>query len=406
METNPILFRDLTYIFVAALVGGLAAWRLRVPLILGFVLGGMAISPFTPGPQLSDLHTFEVFSEVGIVLLMFSAGAEFSIRDLMRVKWVALVGAPIGIFFMIGIGGAVAKLAGWNVTEAVVIGTTISAASTMVLLRLLSDVGNTDTPFGRVAAGIALVSELTVICITVVLPAFGSSEKGLFSKAAWTLGKALILLFPLAFLAIKVIPTTFRRVKLTCSPELFLLIVIAVCLVTAALAREAGFSFAVGAFLAGFSISGLPDLHEANTQLAPLRNAFAALFFVSLGALIEPELLFKSLPLLGVMLLFIVLGKFLIWTAITRLFGYPISTAIVVGSALTQIGEFSFVVVQVAWSSGIVSEHVFSTTIAASLISIFLNVFIARRAFGRFNRSAGDKSALDCNSDFLLEKVL
>src|ERR1700735_4509949 len=146
MEADPILFRDLTYVFLAAVLGGLLAWRLKLPLILGFVVGGVVISPFTPGPQLSDLHTFEVFSEVGVVLLMFSAGAEFSIRDLMRVKWVALVGAPIGIFSIIGIGGAMAKLAGWNVTEAVVIGATISAASTMVLLRLLSDAGNTDTP--------------------------------------------------------------------------------------------------------------------------------------------------------------------------------------------------------------------------------------------------------------------
>jgi len=109
MEANPILFRDLTYIFLAAVFGGLVAWRLRLPLILGFILGGIAISPFTPGPHLSDVHTFEVFAEVGVVLLMFSIGVEFSIPDLLRVKWVALLGAPIGILLMVGIAAAAAS---------------------------------------------------------------------------------------------------------------------------------------------------------------------------------------------------------------------------------------------------------------------------------------------------------
>src|SRR6202161_874968 len=117
MEPNPILFRDLTYIFLAAVVGGLLAWRLRLPLILGFVLGGIAISPFTPGPHVSDLHTFEVFAEVGVVLLMFSIGVEFSIPDLLRVKWVALLGAPIGILLMLGLAIATGKLAGWSAMQ-------------------------------------------------------------------------------------------------------------------------------------------------------------------------------------------------------------------------------------------------------------------------------------------------
>src|SRR6202789_3423496 len=141
MEPNPLLFRDLTYIFLAALTGGRVGFRLRLPLILGFVLGGIAVSPFTPGPHLSDLHTFEVFAEVGVVLLMFSIGVEFSIPDLLRVKWVALVGAPIGILFMVGVSVAAGTLAGWSTSEGVVIGATVSVASTMVLARLLTDTG-------------------------------------------------------------------------------------------------------------------------------------------------------------------------------------------------------------------------------------------------------------------------
>ncbi len=386
MEPDPILFRDLTYIFLAAVVGGLVAWRLRLPLILGFVLGGIAISPFTPGPHVSDLHTFEVFAEVGVVLLMFSIGVEFSIPDLIRVKWVALVGAPIGILAMLGIALGVGKLAGWTLTEGLVIGAAISVASTMVLARLLRDSGNMASTHGRVMIGITLVEDLAVICMTLVLPAFGGSGKDLFVNAAWTLGKAFLLLVPLGFLAIKVIPPVFRRVKATCNTELFLLIAIAVCLGTAALAQAVGFSVALGAFLAGLSISGLEDLHDAHTQLVPLRDTFVALFFVTLGTLIDPHVLAKSLPLLGLMLLLIIIGKFLVWMAVVWIFRYSFWTAIAVAAGLTQIGELSFVVVQVGRSSGMVAENVFSTLIAASLISILLNVFIVRATFAWLNR--------------------
>jgi CPA2 family monovalent cation:H+ antiporter-2 len=158
-------------------------------------------------------------------------------------------------------------------------------------------------------------------------------------------------------------------------------VAIAICLGTAALAQAVGFSVALGAFLAGLSISGLPDLHDAHTQLIPLRDAFAALFFVSLGTLVDPKVVLNSLPLFGLMLLLIVAGKFLVWATVVWLFRYPIGTAVAVAAGLTQIGELSFVIAQVARSSGIVAENVFSTVIAASLISILLNVFIVRVTF-------------------------
>lgn len=379
MEANQILFLDLTYIFLAASGGGLIAWRLRLPLILGFVLGGIVISPITPGPKLSDLHSFEVFAEVGVVLLMFSIGVDFSIPDLLRVKWVALAGGPIGISLVIGLAMLLAKLGAWGMTEGVVIGAAISVASTMVLASLLTHSGNLKTSYGRVMIGITLVEDLAVVCIAVLLPILGGgSEDDRIAKAGWILGKAFVLLVPLAFIAIKAIPRLLRYLKRTDSPELSLVVAIAICLGTAAVTQAAGFSIVLGAFLAGLSISGSDDLRHAHAQLIPVRDAFVALFFVSVGALITPSALAHSLPLLGTMLLLIVAGKFVIWTVVVRLFHYPLWTAIAVASGLTQIGELSFVLVQVARSSGIVAENVFSTTLAASLISILLNVFIVR----------------------------
>lgn len=387
MEPNPLLFRDLTYIFLAAVAGGLVAWRLRLPLILGFVFGGIAISPFTPGPHLSDLHSFEVFADVGVVLLMFSIGVEFSIRDLMRVKWVALIGGPLGILLILGIAVATGRLAGWSMQKGLVIGAAVSVASTMVMARLLTDAGKLTETFGRIMIGITLVEDLAVICMTVVLPAFSGGGEGNLTKAAWTLGKALLLLVPLAVLAVKVIPRVLRRVKATCNSELFLLVGVAVCLGTAALAQAVGFSVALGAFLAGLSISGIEDLHDANTQLVPLRDAFVALFFVSLGTLIDPRMLLHNVALLGVLLLLIVVIKLLVWGAVVWLFRYTFRTAITVAAGLTQIGELSFVLVQVARSSGMVGEDVFSAVIAASLMSILLNVFLMRIAFRWVDRT-------------------
>ncbi len=378
MEANPVLFRDLTYIFLAAVLGGILAWRLKLPLILGFVLGGIVISPFTPGPRISNLHTFEVFAEVGVVLLMFSIGVDFSIPDLLRVKWIAIGGGALGICLTVSLALAASWIAGWTFIHGFLIGATISVASTMVLARMLADSGAMNTQYGRVMIGITLVEDIAVVFMTIIIPIFNGPAEGRFAKAAWTLGKAVLLLIPLVFLAMTVVPRVLRNVAKTKDSELFLLVAIAICLVSAAVAQSVGFSVALGAFLAGLSISGSEDLHEAHTALIPLRDAFVALFFVSLGTLVVPSVIMHNLGLLVAMLLLIVIGKFVIWTAVMRLFRYSLWTSIAVAAGLTQIGELSFILVEVARKSGLVGEEVFTATLAASLISIFLNVLIVR----------------------------
>lgn len=395
MEANPVLFRDLTYIFLAAVFGGLAAWRLKLPLILGFVLGGIVISPFTPGPHLSDLHTFEVFAEVGVVLLMFSIGVDFSIPDLMRVKWIALGGGTLGILFSLALALGVSWLLGWTMIQGFVIGATISVASTMVLARLLTDCGALSTEYGRVMIGITLVEDIAVVFMTIIIPIFSGPSEGRLQKAAWTLGKATLLLIPLVFLAMTVVPRVLRRAARTKDHELFLLVAIAICLVSAAVAQAVGFSVALGAFLAGLSISGSEDLHEAHTALIPLRDAFVALFFVSLGTLVVPSVIIHNLPLLGVMLLLIVVGKFVIWLGVMKLFRYSLWTSIAVAAGLTQIGELSFILVEVAKKSGLVGEEVFTATLAASLISIFLNMLLVRWVMRRITPKIAPQSTAE-----------
>src|SRR5579872_1034646 len=242
MEASHHLFLDLTQIFIAAVAGGFVAWRFRLPVILGFVLGGIILSPFTPGLHLSEIGTFEEMAEVGVVLLMFSIGVEFSITELLSVKWVAVLGGSIGIALSLALSVGISVLAGWNVTHGIVIGATISVASTMVLARLLSDRGGMSSTSGRVKIGITLFEDLAVVFMTVILPVFAGSEQDRFTKAAWTLGKAILLIIPLTFVAMKVIPGLLRRARDTKDSELSLLAAIAICLGTAALSESLGFS--------------------------------------------------------------------------------------------------------------------------------------------------------------------
>jgi len=380
MAPDPVFFRDLAYVFLAALLGGGVAWLARQPLILGYVVGGILVSPLTPGPGVERVHTFELFAEIGVILLMFSIGIEFSLRDLLRVKWVALVGGPLGIVLSIALALGVGSVLGWRPLFGLIIGVVVSVASTMVLARLLVDRGALHTQHGRVMIGITLVEDLAVVVLTVLIPALGSLEPGRLLAIGAALGKALAILLPFGYVATKLVPPLMTRVARTRNAELFLLVALGVGLGTAALSQALGLSLALGAFLAGLVISESDYAHETLARLLPLRDAFVALFFVTLGALIDPRTLFDHLPLLGVMVGLIVLGKLVIWTVVVLLFGYAVWTAVLVGIGLTQIGEFSFILVQAARTAGHVGEDVYNATLAASLLTILINAALVRYA--------------------------
>ena len=378
MQPDSIFFQDLAVVFLAAVAGGVLARIAGQPLILGYVLGGIAIGPFTPGLTISGSHTFDLFAEIGVILLMFSIGLEFSVKDLMRVKWVALVGAPLGILLSIGLANIVGSLIGWSTIQSIVIGAVTSMASTMVLARLLVDRGELRTKQGRVMIGITLVEDVAVVAMTVLMPALGEFDSGRVLVIGQALAKALLILVPVGYLGTKVIPPIMTHVARTQNQELFLLVTLAISLGTAAVTQRIGLSLALGAFLAGLIISASEYGHETLARLLSLRDAFVALFFVTIGILIDPRVIIENLPLLSTMIGLIVAGMFLIWTTIVRLFGYSWTTAFLVGIGLTQIGEFSFVLVQVAKGAGLVGREVYNATLAASVITILLNAALVR----------------------------
>src|SRR2546425_12852399 len=231
------------------------AWKLRQPIILGYVLAGVLIGPFTPGPTVTHIHTLELFAEIGVILLMFSVGLEFSIKDLLRVRWVALIGGPVGILLSMGAGLLIGYLLGWTAAQGIVVGSVISVASTMVLTRLLLDRGELNTEHGRVMVAITLVEDLAVVILIVLLPSFGSLDASRLLPIAKAFGKAFLILVPALPVAAKIVPPILRAVARTRTPELFFGVVLAICLGTAALTQAVGLSPALGAFVAGLMIS-------------------------------------------------------------------------------------------------------------------------------------------------------
>jgi CPA2 family monovalent cation:H+ antiporter-2 len=375
---HPAFYRDLAYVFAAAVLGGGLAWLARQPLVLGYVVGGVLISPLTPGPAVSDLATFEAFAEVGVILLMFSIGIEFSVRDLVRVKWVALAGGPLGIVLSIGLGAAVGHLLGWPFVQSVVVGMVVSVASTMVLARLLLDRGELNSRHGRVIVGISLVEDLAVVVLIILMPRLGAVTPERVAAIAGGLALAAAILLPFFYLAAKVVPSLLTRVAHTRNQELFLLVTLAIALGTAAVTQAAGLSLALGAFLAGLLISESDYAHETLVRLLPLRDAFVALFFVTMGALLNPMAILAEPGILMVMVGLVIAGKLAIRAGVVRLFGYPARTAVLVGLGLSQIGEFSFVLVQVARRAGHVDDDVYQATLGTSLVTILLNALMVR----------------------------
>src|SRR5262245_23529329 len=352
MVSDPLVFRDLAYVFAAAVVGGALAWLARQPLILGYVLGGILIGPFTPGPSVSDVHTFELFAQIGVVLLMFSIGLEFSLRELRPVKWVALLGGPLGLALTVLLTLGAGTLFGWPPRQSIVVGAVVSVASTMVLARVLLERGELQTLHGRIMLAIAIVEDLAVVVMTVLLPEIGDLGVARAAGILEALGKAALILVPFAYLAARGVPALMTRVARTRSRELFLLVALAIGVGTAALTHAVGLSTALGAFLAGLLISNSDYAHETLAGLLPLRDVFVAMCFVTIGALVDPLQLFANPSLLAVMVALVMVGNFLIWTAVVWLFRYPLATAVRAAAGLTQIGEFSFVLVQVARAAG------------------------------------------------------
>ena len=381
-----------------AFVFGFAAARLGLPPIVGYLLAGVALSPFTPGP-VGDAAIAGQLAEIGVILLMFGVGLHFSFEDLLAVRRVAVPGAAAQIAVATGLGAAAARLWGWSWGAGLVFGLTLSVASTVVLLKALEQRRMLESDDGRIAIGWLIVEDLATVLVLVLLPALAGPLGGstqfaphgpLWIAVALTLGKVAAFVAAMHVIGRRAIPWLLQRVERLGSRELFTLAVLAVALGIAVGAAEIfGISFALGAFFAGVVISESELSQRAAEDALPFQDAFAVLFFVSVGMLFDPSVLIREPLRVLLVLAVVVVGKSLAAFAIVRAFGKSAATALTISASLAQIGEFSFILAALGRSLGLLPEEAQSLVVAGALISITIHPFVFGGAVG----AAGKRGA-------------
>lgn len=363
------LMVDLVLVAIAALAGGMVARWLRQPTMVGYIVAGIIVGPFTPGP-IGDIHRVQTLAEIGVAFLMFALGVELSLARLAAVRNVAIYGGILQIVATILLGLPLGLALGLQPRPALVLGSLIALSSTVVALRVLMDRGQLGALHGRIALGILLVQDLAIVPLTVLLPALGAPVERVIPQLAVAVAKAGGVLLVAYWLGKVLVPRLLYAVAATRSRELFLLGVVALALGTALAASAAGLSLAFGAFLAGTVISESDVRHQVLGETTPLRDLFATFFFVSLGMLLDPPFLLQHLAELALLLSATILGKGLLVALIVRAFGYTPGVAAGVAVAIAQIGEFSFVLALLAIEQGLLSNREFALLLGVALLSI------------------------------------
>ena len=365
-----------------ALLGGVVAVKLRLPTIVGYLVAGILVGPFTPG-LVADTHLAPQLAEIGVILLMFGVGNHFSIGQLLAVRSIALPGAIGQILVAIGLGYLLAAWWGWSFGEGIVFGLALSVASTVVLLRALEDRDELTSPDGQIAVGWLVVEDLVMVFALVLLPALAEplggtplheTDQSLAVSLLVTAAKVAVFFALMLVVGIRVIPWLLRWIDGTGSRELFILATLAIAIgVAYGAAQFFDVSFALGAFLAGVVVNESEFSHRAAEDALPLREAFAVLFFVSVGMLIDPEFLIDEPWKILAVTLVIVVGKSVAALAIVLALKRPLSTGLLVAAALAQIGEFSFILAATGMELDLLPAEGSDLILAGALVSIVLN---------------------------------
>ncbi|HEX5020337.1 MAG TPA: YbaL family putative K(+) efflux transporter [Candidatus Binatia bacterium] len=374
-----------------ALVMGLLAARLKIPPLVGYLIGGIVIGPATPG-FVADVELSAQLAEIGVMLLMFGVGLHFSLDDLLAVRKIALPGAIFQIAVATLLGIAVTGLWGWSLSAGIVFGLALSVASTVVLLKALESRGILETVNGHIAVGWLIVEDLVTVLVLVLLPplsawlggntqvpAAGAEDRSLLATLGFTLGRIALFIALMLIVGKRLFPWLLWQIARTGSRELFTLCVIASAVGIAYGSAELfGVSFALGAFFAGMVLRESPLSYRAAEESLPLRDAFSVLFFVSVGMLFDPQVLIRQPLQLFAVILIIMLGKSLAAFFLVLLFRYPLNTALTVSASLAQIGEFSFILAGLGVSLGLMPPEGQSLVLAGSIISIAFNPLVFR----------------------------
>jgi CPA2 family monovalent cation:H+ antiporter-2 len=398
------LILTLTGGLAAALVLGYVTQRLGLSPIVGYLLAGLLVGPHTPG-FVANAHLAEQLAEIGVILLMFGVGLQFHIEELLAVRRVAVPGAIVQSLVATALGAAIAHALGWNWTAGIVFGIALSVASTVVLIRVLADNHDLHTPTGHIAVGWLVVEDLFTVVVLVLLPALFGNDAGGDASQGFS---ALHLLVTLGITALKVttlvvftlaagkraLPWALDKVAATQSRELFTLAVLVIALgIAVGSAMLFGVSMALGAFLAGMVVGRSDYSLRAASEALPMRDAFAVLFFVSVGMLLDPRALIDAPVLIAATLGVVLIGKPLVALLLVLLLRHPFRVALAVAIALAQIGEFSFILSTLGRDLGILTAPATNTIVAVSIVSIVVNPLLYR-SLGWMERLGARRSRL------------
>jgi CPA2 family monovalent cation:H+ antiporter-2 len=367
------LIVDLVVIIAAAAGGGVLASLLRLPVILGYLVAGLIVGHYIPGLDIEVARVQDI-AELGVALLLFTLGVQFSFAELRDVRSIAAAGGLLQIVFTIGLGTVIGLAVGFEPSGAVLLGAVMALSSTMVALKLLDARGEVRTLHGRAAIGILLVQDLAVGPLALLIPAAAGGEgAALAGELGLAIGKAALLLVVAYILGTRIVPWLLQRVAEAGLREVFLLTVLTLGLGLAAGSFALGLGVAFGAFLAGLVVSESEFSYRTLADLLPLRDVFATIFFVSMGMLIEPEVLLDHPGIVLAVVAGLVAGKLVLTAVPVALLGYPPRTAALVGFALAQGGEFSFVLAGVGLDERLISSGEHSAILMGTLISIVLS---------------------------------
>lgn len=373
MHHNVALLTNITVALLTAFAGGYLARRLGLPSLVGYLLAGMAIGPFTPG-FVGGIEDISQLAEMGVIFMMFGVGLHFSLNDLWQVRRIAIPGAVLQMLVATALGFLLTRLWGWSIGAGLVLGLAISIASTVVLLRNLVDHGLLNTPHGQVAVGWLVLEDLATVAILVLLPALVGRAGNPWQNGGLVLLKTTFFVGVMLVAGTRLVPWLVTRIAHTRSRELFILAVVALALGTAFGAAEwFGVSLALGAFLAGVVIGESEMSHQVGAEVLPFRDIFAVLFFVSVGMLVNPMALLASPGQVLALTALIVIGKTLFTLLLGLVLPASTRTMLVVAAGLSQIGEFSFIVGQAGVSLGVLARDQYGLLLAGSLLSIVVN---------------------------------
>ncbi len=367
---------DIAIIVVAALLGGIVAHKLRQPLILGYILAGVVVGPHTGGVTVSETHEVELLAEIGVALLLFALGLEFSLKKLQPVRLIAVVGTPIQIVLTMVLGFGIGQWLGWERVPAVWLGALISLSSTMVILKTLMNQGLLGTLSSRVMIGMLIVQDIVVVPMMIILPQLNDPQAGL-PMLGMAAVKAAAFLLVMYFLGNRLLPSLMRFVARWNSRELFLISITAIGLGVGYATYLSGLSFAFGAFVAGMVLSESDYGHQALSDIIPVRDIFGLLFFTSVGMLLDPSFLLARWETVLLLVALVAVGKALIFGLLAWAFGYGNVVPLAVGLGLFQIGEFSFVLARIGLATKSISADMYSLVLSVTLVSMILTPFIS-----------------------------